>query len=122
MKVLKFGGTSVGTVNSLKNVKSIVEGCDERVIVVVSALGGITDKLITTAKLAAKGDSDYLTNYNEITERHYAIIEGLVPECNREEITFTVSSLLEELGKHFPWCIAYKRLVTTHSRHNTQLW
>ena len=43
MKVLKFGGTSVGTVESLRNVKSIVESCNERVIVVVSALGGFTD-------------------------------------------------------------------------------
>ena len=42
MKVLKFGGTSVGTVESLRNVKSIVEGQEEPVIVVVSALGGIT--------------------------------------------------------------------------------
>lgn len=54
MKVLKFGGTSVGTVESLKSVKQIVEENEEQVIVVVSALGGITDQLITTAKLAAQ--------------------------------------------------------------------
>lgn len=48
MKVLKFGGTSVGTINSLTNVKRIVESCDEQVIVVVSALGGLTDRLIAT--------------------------------------------------------------------------
>ena len=60
MKVLKFGGTSVGTVNSLRCVKAIVESCDEQVVVVVSALGGITDKLINTAKQASTGDMDYL--------------------------------------------------------------
>ncbi len=60
MKVLKFGGTSVGTVESLRNVKSIVEGQEEPVIVVVSALGGITDQLINTARLAAQGDISYL--------------------------------------------------------------
>ena len=46
MKVLKFGGTSVGSVSSMLNVKNIVEAVDDKVIVVVSALGGITDKLI----------------------------------------------------------------------------
>ena len=49
MKVLKFGGTSVGSVNSMLSVKRIVEGIDDKVIVVVSALGGITDKLICTS-------------------------------------------------------------------------
>ena len=52
MKVLKFGGTSVGSIDSIKNVKMIVEQCDESVIVVVSALGGITDRLIATANKA----------------------------------------------------------------------
>ena len=63
MKVLKFGGTSVGTIDSLKNVKAIVEQCTEPVIVVVSALGGITDQLINTAHLAAKGDIGYHEAY-----------------------------------------------------------
>ena len=51
MKVLKFGGTSVGTVESLRHVKRIVEECEEQVIVVVSALGGITDLLINMIKI-----------------------------------------------------------------------
>ena len=58
MKVMKFGGTSVGSVNSILSVKRIVEAVDEPVIVVVSALGGITDKLINTSTLEAAGD-DY---------------------------------------------------------------
>ena len=54
MKVLKFGGTSVGSVKSILSLKKIVENeaKSEDIIVVVSALGGITDKLITTAQLA----------------------------------------------------------------------
>jgi aspartokinase/homoserine dehydrogenase 1 len=52
MKVMKFGGTSVGSVNSILSVKRIVEAVDEPVIVVVSALGGITDKLINTSRMA----------------------------------------------------------------------
>ena len=56
MKVMKFGGTSVGSVNSILSVKRIVESANEPVIVVVSALGGITDKLINTSKMAVVGD------------------------------------------------------------------
>ena len=52
MKVLKFGGTSVGSVKGLANVKRIVEAIDEEVIVVVSALGGLTDRLLLASKLA----------------------------------------------------------------------
>ena len=52
MKVLKFGGTSVGSVNSILSVKKIVEAIEEPVIVVVSALGGITDKLLATSTMA----------------------------------------------------------------------
>ena len=55
MKVLKFGGTSVGSVESIMSLKRIVESQKEQVIVVVSALGGITDKLIATSKLAVAG-------------------------------------------------------------------
>ena len=59
MKVLKFGGTSVGSVDSILSVKKIVEAIEEPVIVVVSALGGITDKLLKTASMAANGDVAY---------------------------------------------------------------
>ena len=54
MKVLKFGGTSVGSVNSILSVKKIVEAIEEPVIVVVSALGGITDKLLATSTMASE--------------------------------------------------------------------
>lgn len=63
MKVLKFGGTSVGTVESILSVKKIVEAIDEPVIVVVSALGGITDKLLQTSAMAAKSDVAYEKNF-----------------------------------------------------------
>ena len=98
MKVLKFGGTSVGTVESLSHVKRIVEGLDEQVIVVVSALGGITDQLIATAQMASKGDSAYLENYAKIIERHNVVINGMVPvECQLDVRSIT-GPLLEELG------------------------
>ncbi|MCM1504002.1 MAG: bifunctional aspartate kinase/homoserine dehydrogenase I [Muribaculum sp.] len=98
MKVLKFGGTSVGTVESLRNVKTIVEACEEPVIVVVSALGGITDQLINTAKLAAKGDISHLESYARIVDRHRKVIEGIVPSSEQLEVLSIVNPLLEELG------------------------
>ena len=57
MKVLKFGGTSVGSVKSILCLKRIVENEAKRqpVIVVVSALGGITDQLLATSRLAVEG-------------------------------------------------------------------
>ena len=59
MKVLKFGGTSVGSADSILSVKKIVERQTEPVIVVVSALGGTTDKLIRTSQMAVEGDALY---------------------------------------------------------------
>ena len=101
MKVLKFGGTSVGTVYSLQHVKSIVEGCDEQVVVVVSALGGITDKLINTAQLASQGDAEYLQQFKEIVRRHEDVIVGMVPAEKELEVRGIVEPLLEELGNIF---------------------
>lgn len=101
MKVLKFGGTSVGTIASLSNVKRIVESCNDKVIVVVSALGGITDKLISTAKQAASGDLDYITNYAEIVERHNTIISGMVPADKLQETHSIIDPLIDELGNIF---------------------
>ncbi len=98
MKVLKFGGTSVGTVESLSSVKKIVEGCNEPVIVVVSALGGITDQLINTAKLAAQGDKSHLDCYARIVERHNNVIANMVPADKLEGLKAIVDPLLEELG------------------------
>ena len=98
MKVLKFGGTSVGTVESLRSVKKIVEGCNEPVIVVVSALGGITDQLINTAKLAAQGDKDHLDCYARIVERHNNVMVNMVSADKLEGLKAIVDPLLEELG------------------------
>ncbi len=97
MKVLKFGGTSVGTVDSLRNVKSIVEGNTGKQIVVVSALGGITDQLINTARQAAI-NAPYEENFSKIVERHHSVIDGIVPEERRGDVRYSIDQLLEELG------------------------
>ena len=98
MKVLKFGGTSVGSVESILNVKKIVESQNEPVIVVVSALGGVTDKLIKISKMAVSGDSSYQTEYDELAERHRSMIETIIPEGDsRKELMSVINALLEEL-------------------------
>ena len=101
MKVMKFGGTSVGSANSILNLKSIVESAAavENVIVVVSALGGITDKLIKTSQLAVNGDSSFNNEFHAIVARHHELIEAIIPcEKKRVELTAEVDVLLNELN------------------------
>lgn len=98
MKVLKFGGTSVGSVESILNVKKIVEAADEPVVVVVSALGGITDKLIGTSKLAQEGDISYLDSYKEMVERHHMMIDAIIPDpAKKTALLAVVDELLADL-------------------------
>lgn len=99
MKVLKFGGTSVGTVDSLRNVKRIIEGIEGPSVTVVSALGGLTDRLIATARMAAAGDTHYLEEMEAIRERHRLIIEGVVEEGKKDETHSTVAELLDGLSR-----------------------
>lgn len=102
MKVLKFGGTSVGSVNSMLSVKKIVEAVDDQVIVVVSALGGITDKLIATSRLAAAGDSSYEKGMKEIVNRHIEMVYTVIPAGKEREVLLDqVNGLLSELKDIF---------------------
>ena len=98
MKVLKFGGTSVGSADSILNVKKIVESQSEPVIVVVSALGGITDKLIKTSLQAVEGDASYQESFKEIVARHEDMVNTVIPSGKeREELLFFIRESLEEL-------------------------
>ena len=102
MKVLKFGGTSVGTVESLRHVKSIVEGREHPIIIVVSALGGVTDLLINTAKSAAAGKTEeYLDTFDVIARRHYTVVDGMVPDHLKEKTRSEVTDMLDELANIF---------------------
>ncbi len=100
MKVMKFGGTSVGSVNSILNLKNIVEtaAAQENVIVVVSALGGITDKLIKTAELAVNGDESFKEEFQQIVARHHELIYSVI-QCEEKRATLLVEidKLLNEL-------------------------
>ena len=100
MNVLKFGGTSVGTVESLKNVRDIVEALPSDTVVVVSALGGLTDRLIATARMAAEG-GQWRKETDAMAKRHYDIIEELVRSERKQATLEVVESLLEELRRTY---------------------
>ena len=98
MKVLKFGGTSVGSVESILSLKNIVERETQPVIVVVSALGGITDKLIATSRLALKGDEEYKREFDAIVARHHTMVNTIINDTTeRTRLLNVVDGLLEEL-------------------------
>ncbi|HPD44199.1 MAG TPA: hypothetical protein PKZ45_08095, partial [Dysgonamonadaceae bacterium] len=78
MKVMKFGGSSVGSPESIKSVKQIVEAEEAPVIVVVSALGGVTDRLLLSADFAVKGNAGYKPMLEEIILRHEELIEAMI--------------------------------------------
>ena len=101
MKVLKFGGTSVGTVDSLRSVKRIVESNATPIIVVVSALGGLTDRLIATARKAASGDESYREDMAAMAQRHYDIIDELIPASRHADTLDQIDNLLSQLGRNY---------------------
>ena len=98
MKVLKFGGSSVGSKESILNLKGIVESQSDDVIVVVSALGGITDRLINTAKLAAKGDRQYEEELSLMLKRHEQMIRDVIEVKRRRRANKHVRQLFDELS------------------------
>ena len=102
MKVIKFGGTSIGSASSILKVKAIIEGIDKPVVVVVSALGGVTDQLLNTSKLAAQRDYTYEKEYNNLVGRHIELVEQLIHnEAQKKEALKRIMELLNELGNIF---------------------
>ena len=98
MKIMKFGGTSVGSVDSILKVKQIVEAEKEPVIVVVSALGGITDQLIRTATMATKGDIAYEAEFDGMVRRHDDMIQQVIPSGSKKRtLGKKIHALLDEL-------------------------
>ncbi|MFA6643836.1 MAG: bifunctional aspartate kinase/homoserine dehydrogenase I [Bacteroidales bacterium] len=98
MKVMKFGGTSVGSPESLQQVKSIIINEEEPVIVVVSALDGVTDRLLLAADFALNGNSGYKTLLDELIERHRTVIENLnFSEKDKNPLIEKTEQLFDEL-------------------------
>ena len=100
MKVLKFGGTSVGSVKSILSLKKIVEAeaRTQPVVVVVSALDGITDELIATSQLALKGDERWKENFDEMVKRHHQMIDTIITDSQKRVDLFNkVDALFDQL-------------------------
>ncbi|MCD8207467.1 MAG: aspartate kinase, partial [Bacteroidales bacterium] len=100
MKVLKFGGTSVASCACLSTLKTIVEqeSGTQDVVVVVSAVGGITDRLHHTALLAAQGDEEWEDEYDGIAAQHTRLIGEVFPSGEkRETLLSEINALLEQL-------------------------
>ncbi len=101
MKVLKFGGTSVGSVESLRNVKNIVQGQTQPVIVVMSALGGVTNQLIEMTRLAQEGSDAYSPILEQVADRHRRVIEGVVPAPLQPQCNTIVEQFIENLRSFY---------------------
>ncbi|MBP5732083.1 MAG: bifunctional aspartate kinase/homoserine dehydrogenase I, partial [Bacteroidaceae bacterium] len=99
MKVLKFGGTSVGTVEGIRNIKTIVEAEPTPVIVVVSALKTVTNNLVKVTQLAVKGDAGYTDLLRDIIDFHSSYIDTIIADgvaCTA--LNQQVGNLLDELS------------------------
>ena len=104
MKVMKFGGTSVGSVKSILSLKKIVEteARTQPVVVVVSALDGITDKLIATSQMAKQGDERYREEFDAMVTRHHQMIEAIMTdEKKRIDLFNNVDQLFDQLKSIF---------------------
>ena len=100
MKVMKFGGTSVGSVKSILSLKKIVEteARTQPVVVVVSALDGITDKLIATSRMAKQGDERYREEFDAMVTRHHQMIDAIISDDKKRVDLFNnVDQLFDQL-------------------------
>ncbi|MFD2541292.1 bifunctional aspartate kinase/homoserine dehydrogenase I [Lacinutrix gracilariae] len=98
MKVLKFGGTSVGSSTNINKVISILENYSKKdaIICVVSAVGGITDRLLKAGELANNKDQAYTKEFEAIQNSHFSIITELVPKQNKTILSH-VENMLQDL-------------------------
>ena len=99
MQVLKFGGTSVANAENINKVINVVKKAiqKEDTIVVVSALGGVTDLLLNAATNAAAGDEAYKNNIIEIERRHFDTIKNLIPVAHQSHLLSLVKTAINEI-------------------------
>ena len=99
MKVLKFGGSSVGSVDGLMRVREIVLSQKEDCVVVVSAFSGVTDQLYAMARMAAAKDEEaYWQMFNGLCERHFHMVHALVDEAKSGELINSLQALFSDLS------------------------
>jgi len=100
MQVLKFGGTSVGSVESIKQVLQIIEQHRQQgnsIAVVFSAMGGVTNQLIEIGRMATTGDTDYMELVRRIEDRHFNVVKALIPVKEQSKVFAHVRGIINEL-------------------------
>lgn len=99
MQVLKFGGSSVANAENINKVAAIVKAAAEskKTLVVVSALGGITDTLLAAGTLAAAGDESYKEKLALIEQRHLEAVKALIPVTNQSSVLSLVKKQCNEI-------------------------
>ncbi len=106
MKVMKFGGTSVGSVESLINLRDIVNAETRPVIVVVSAMGGFTNQLLAMCEQAQQRDISCLDTLEAARRRHHQAVDGVVIEEMREQVHATIDRFIDESLKPYYLALA----------------
>ncbi|MBR5726501.1 MAG: aspartate kinase [Muribaculaceae bacterium] len=106
MKVMKFGGTSVGSIESLRNLRDIVQAENKPVLVVVSAMGGFTNQLLAMCEQAQQRDISCLETLESARQRHHDAIDGVVIETMRDEVHATIDRFIDESLKPYYLALA----------------
>ena len=106
MKVMKFGGTSVGSIESLLNLRDIVNAEAKPVLVVVSAMGGFTNQLLAMCEQAQQRDISCLDTLEAARKRHHDAIDGVVIEPMREQVHATIDRFIDESLKPYYLALA----------------
>ena len=101
MKVMKFGGTSVGSIESLRNLRDIVNAEAKPVLVVVSAMGGFTNQLLAMCEQAQQRDISFMETLKAARQRHHEAIDGVVVESMRQEVHATIDRFIDESLKPY---------------------
>jgi aspartokinase/homoserine dehydrogenase 1 len=99
MKVLKFGGTSVGSAENIHKVTAIIKEASktQNVVVVVSAVGGITDLILKAAHLAVVKDDDYKLVFKGLSQKHITIVSQLINNEQSNDLKISIEIKLEQL-------------------------
>ncbi|SDD24011.1 bifunctional aspartate kinase/homoserine dehydrogenase I [Niabella drilacis] len=99
MQVFKFGGSSVANAENIKKVAAIVDNAAKKnsIVVVVSALGGITDLLLTSGKEAAEGSEDFRAKISTVEQRHFETIKELIPIASQSSLLSLVKKTINEI-------------------------
>ena len=102
MQVLKFGGSSVGTTDAISKVIAIVKARVQTkpIIVVVSAMSGVTDQLILLGQTAAQGNEAYQTMVQSLAQKHEDAVIALLPTAQQASALSMVKALIQEIESH----------------------